>query len=449
MSQTVCGLAKLQALLRAQAQKFTCLTMKTNSKTIVLVLSALMMAALSSAGCTKPWKTPKMFSLDNTWPFRDKDKPHEGTPVRMVSTWTNTVLTQQGQKPQRGFGGRIMFYEKDEKNPVLVDGQLVVYAFDEADRDPTNNKPTRRYVFPADQMPLHMSKSDMGASYSFWLPWDEAGGPRTEVSLICRFEPKNGGVITGEQTRQPLPGPAPVLAAKSGGAQTPKVPDGVPSRPPKQTLETMQINKNDQRNAQLINYESPIPNQQAPQAAGPVQKAYGEPEKHLMATTITLPQSYQMPDAAALNAAMQMGYQQPQMQVAPQQFAPNSVQWQTPVAAARPYSAPMQPAVQPAPYTHPSVGIQQRQPITTNVPANMLPPRPATFAAQPTWNNGAAQQNPQQQIQQQPVQQPYAEPNQVQYAPAQQMAPAMQPWQQPQTVPVTALNYPAQGQLAR
>src|SRR3954462_3003305 len=156
-----------------------------------------------------------MFSLDHTWPFKDKDKPHEGTPVRMVGTWTDTVLTESGKKPQRGFGGRIMFYEKDEKNPILVEGQLVVYAFDETGRDPTDTKPTRRYVFPTEQIPKHMSKSELGASYSFWLPWDEAGGPKTEISLICRFEPKGGAVITSEQTKHILPGSTPVLTAGS------------------------------------------------------------------------------------------------------------------------------------------------------------------------------------------------------------------------------------------
>ena len=44
-----------------------------------------------SVGCTNisDWKpSTKMFSLDNTWPFKDKDKPHEGKPDEMVCTWT-------------------------------------------------------------------------------------------------------------------------------------------------------------------------------------------------------------------------------------------------------------------------------------------------------------------------------------------------------------------------
>jgi hypothetical protein len=56
------------------------------------------------------------------------------------------VLTKQGEAPQRGFGGRLAFYDHDSEKSLLVDGELVVYAFDETNRDPTDNKPTRRYV---------------------------------------------------------------------------------------------------------------------------------------------------------------------------------------------------------------------------------------------------------------------------------------------------------------
>jgi hypothetical protein len=161
--------------------------MNANAKSIATVFAILAMTVLAT-GC-KSWKTPKMFSLDNTWPFRDKDEPREGVPVRIVGMWTDTVYTQAGQKPQRGFGGRLLFYETDNKDPIIVDGQLVVYAFNETDRDPTDNKPTRRYVFPAEQIPLHMSKSELGTSYSFWLPWGRppaASSPANKRDICCR-----------------------------------------------------------------------------------------------------------------------------------------------------------------------------------------------------------------------------------------------------------------------
>jgi len=274
--------------------------MNTFTNTTRVVGIAMLVAALvGNAGCAKmSWQPSKMLSLDNTWPFRDKDAPHEGTPTRMAATWTDTVLSQPGKKSQRGFGGRIMFYEQDEKKPILVDGQLVVYAFDEAGRDPTDNKPTRRYVFPADQLPPRMSKSELGASYSFFLPWDEAGGPKTEVSLICRFEPKDGAVVSSEQARSTLPGS--MLAVADGARKPPKLPEGVPSKPAIPTLQSLQTQRTGERNAQQASYETAAPNDPRAAAINGALDANGLPTRRMTATTINLPGNFQMPSAAVL-----------------------------------------------------------------------------------------------------------------------------------------------------
>jgi hypothetical protein len=210
-----------------------------NSRAKILLSCLTVVAALSfCGGCAAPWSrdstgewhASEMFDLKKPWPFHDDDGPKKGTPVRVASTWTDTILRQGGATPQRGFGGRVMFYGKEGNEPILVDGQFVVYAFDETNREPTDNKPTRRYVFPPDQVAQRMSKSEIGASYSFWLPWDEVGGSQTNISLICRFEPKKGSVIVGEQTQHLLPGvlrPTTLTASN----MPPKLPEGTPMRP--------------------------------------------------------------------------------------------------------------------------------------------------------------------------------------------------------------------------
>ncbi len=261
---------------------------------LALVGMSAAVALASAAGCTMPkasdFKPSNLFSLNSTWPWGDSDATREGTPVRVVGTWTDTVLHQSGQTPQRGFGGRLVFYGRDDTKPILVDGQLVVYAFDESRREPTDNKPTRRYVFPPDQMPLHMSKSELGASYSFWLPWDEAGGPKTEVSLICRFEPKDGAVITSEQTRNVLPGAIP---ANSSVAKEPlRLPEGVPARPARPSLEDLQSRRQLDPAMRLASYESP-----ADAHAGAVSTttaiAPTMPNGRMTVTSIPLPKDFQ------------------------------------------------------------------------------------------------------------------------------------------------------------
>jgi len=144
-----------------------------------------------------------------------------------------------------------------------------------------------------------MSKSELGSSYSFWLPWDEVGGPRTEVSLICRFEPKGGAVVSSEQAKQSLPGREPVLAG-DGTKHPPKLPDGVPSKPAIQTLQSLQAQRRETHDARQASYEVPVANDPQALAIEAAQNNSLLPAKRMTATTINLPNNFQMPSAAAI-----------------------------------------------------------------------------------------------------------------------------------------------------
>jgi hypothetical protein len=177
----------------------------------IVVLLAMACLALSSGlgGCAttkKSWKYAKNGDYKRAVGLKsDKPLPPEA-PARVVSTWTETVLQQVGKTPQRGFGGRLMFFKPGTEDPVRVDGQLVVYAFDETDREKHDTHPTRKYVFPREEFARHESESKLGPSYSIWLPWDEVGGKMKQISLIAKFEPYEGTYVMGEQTKHLLPG---------------------------------------------------------------------------------------------------------------------------------------------------------------------------------------------------------------------------------------------------
>ncbi len=173
----------------------------------VLLLAVFGASALP--GCA--WKGPSRVISDGFSGVKEKvglgsddSEPH--VPTRVVTSWSNTVLNKGGKKPQRGFGGRLSFFNDESENPVRVDGQLVVYAFDETNRQVHETQPTRRFIFPADQLAKHESASSLGPSYSFWLPWDEVGGEPKQISLIARFESTDGPVLLSEQTKHHLPG---------------------------------------------------------------------------------------------------------------------------------------------------------------------------------------------------------------------------------------------------
>lgn len=172
-------------------------------------------------------------------------------PMRLVAFWTDTVRTAEGQAAMRGFGGRLMFYDHQHGKPVKVAGSLEIYAFDEAHSDPENPRPDRKFAFTADQFAKHYSKSELGHSYSVWIPWDRIGGESKEISLICRFTPVEGGAVVSEQVRQLLPGAKPTAAAAPAQAAAPvklahyqqsaELP-AAPAAEPRMTTTTIELN---------------------------------------------------------------------------------------------------------------------------------------------------------------------------------------------------------------
>ena len=110
--------------------------MKT--QTLILALAAVVF----TTGCTSMKsrfdKLPKMASLTESAssstdsPSNQRgDLPEFKTPQRMLAIWKDSVRTEAGKPPMRGFGGRIYLYGANGE-PVRAQGDLVVYGFDSA-----------------------------------------------------------------------------------------------------------------------------------------------------------------------------------------------------------------------------------------------------------------------------------------------------------------------------
>jgi hypothetical protein len=137
------------------------------------------------------------------------------TPSKITDIWTDTIFNQPGQTGVRGFGGRVMFCGEDGVKPVAVDGTFTIMAFDDTDGKAGQASPEKKYVFLPEQLPKHYSKSEMGHSYSFWLPWDDVGGKQRKICLVCRFEPRKGKAIVSPPSHHTLPGEVPEEAKKT------------------------------------------------------------------------------------------------------------------------------------------------------------------------------------------------------------------------------------------
>ncbi len=124
-------------------------------------------------------------------------------PAQMAATWSPDTLTQTGRVPTRGFGGRLFFFD-EKTHAVPVDGTLVVHGFDETATDEKDR--VKRFEFTPEQFTGHFSQSDLGASYSVWLPWDAIGGEQKKISLVASFVTAEGKTIQSSPSVVLLPG---------------------------------------------------------------------------------------------------------------------------------------------------------------------------------------------------------------------------------------------------
>jgi len=172
--------------------------MRCGKKRLIAVLTA----AVLLAGCATLGK-PSKGTGD---PLSGMKKRATGVPVKMAAIWSPAVLNRPGEPPMRGFGGRLYFYDA-ENRPVAVEGQLMVYAYD--DSNPYSNGKTadRKFAFTPEQFAQHYSPTELGDSYSIWIPWDAVGQPQVEVSLVPILTTTSGQLVMGQPSRALLPGP--------------------------------------------------------------------------------------------------------------------------------------------------------------------------------------------------------------------------------------------------
>jgi len=179
------------------------------TKRRIILISFVGAFLLTTSGCTT--LTKKLQSANDALPWNAeiaKARKLDSTPVRIAAVWTHDIVNVPGNKPVQGFGGRIYFYNHEQK-AIEVDGELVVFTFDDTDASQQgvpNRNPDRKFVFRADQLQTHLSDSELGPSYSFWIPWQEYGGEQRLINLVPVFKPVQGHNVTGHFSKTSLPG---------------------------------------------------------------------------------------------------------------------------------------------------------------------------------------------------------------------------------------------------
>ena len=188
-------------------------TFNANQITILMLLLIFPMAGCQAINFGKKMDQPVAKKLPNIANMaKEKLAPNrilanQSNPNRMVIIWKDAVVRSGDGQTKKGFGGRVYFYGKGEV-PIQVDGQMVVYGYDDT-TEHSSTTPERKYVFAQDSFQNHYDPSELGPSYSLWIPWDEVQATEKTICLMPFFETAGGIQLSAGMSEITLPGRKP------------------------------------------------------------------------------------------------------------------------------------------------------------------------------------------------------------------------------------------------
>ena len=147
--------------------------------------------------------------LSPTWNRHDFTIADQKNPaVKMLCAWEAVEGTGLDGMPTRGFAGQILFFNRLDAEPVIVEGDVRIYLFDDVGTPSEQAKPIRQFDFIGQAWNIHAMQTTLGPSYNIFIPYTRENYPYfTNCVLRVRLIPNNGPTIYSNVATVPLPGP--------------------------------------------------------------------------------------------------------------------------------------------------------------------------------------------------------------------------------------------------
>jgi hypothetical protein len=170
-------------------------------------IGALLLALCAGCVTTKPLPLPGL----PAW------EPAPVPVTKVMALWADGVVVQpdpmRGYSPTPGFAGRIYLFGQDLHEPLVANGSLLVYLYD--DLQPPANPLLPREVWQLDPASLGklLKKDALGCGYNLWLPWSNCHPDIRKVTLMVCYRPENGTDVWSGHHVLPLHSEGPKLTA--------------------------------------------------------------------------------------------------------------------------------------------------------------------------------------------------------------------------------------------
>lgn len=141
------------------------------------------------------WKREKV-------PTADEKNPA----VDILCLWQPAEGSGVDGLPTRGVAGQILFFTGRDASPVVVNGDVRIYMFDDQGSPEEQAKPIRQFDFVGKAWNKHARSTTFGPAYQVFLPYARDGLHKVHCSLRVRLEPKDGRPVYSKMEGVTLPG---------------------------------------------------------------------------------------------------------------------------------------------------------------------------------------------------------------------------------------------------
>lgn len=108
--------------------------------------------------------------------------------------------------PTRGFAGQLLFFEPGNDTPVLVDGDVMIYVFDDQGAPEEQSRPLHQFEFPGPIWQTFARDTNLGPAYQIFIPYTRKGGHYADCAIRVRLTGPEQLPVWSKLTNVPLPG---------------------------------------------------------------------------------------------------------------------------------------------------------------------------------------------------------------------------------------------------
>ena len=126
--------------------------------------------------------------------------------VRILGLWQPMQGPGLQNETARGIGGQILFFDKNDEAPAQVDGDVMIYVFDDEGSEEEQARPIHQFHFSPGAWNTHLYKGSLGATYDIFVPYTRPGVQEAKCAIRVRYTPKGGIPVYSEMVNVILPG---------------------------------------------------------------------------------------------------------------------------------------------------------------------------------------------------------------------------------------------------